>query len=72
MLRYIYHALDSFQSAFSRQRSWLSFSAVALSFMAAAATIGVTSMCRFRLWNERGYHSSVHFFRSKAYNILSR
>ncbi len=68
MLRYIYHALERFQSAFSRQRSWLLFSAAVLSFMVAPEMIGVTSMCRFWLWNERGYNSLLHFFRSKAYD----
>ena len=29
--------------------------------------IGVTSMCRFRLADERVYHRLLHFFRSKAY-----
>jgi hypothetical protein len=31
MLRYVYHALESFQSVFSRQGSWLLFAAVVLS-----------------------------------------
>ncbi len=30
--------------------------------------IGVTSMCRFWLGDERSYHSLLHFFRSKAYS----
>ncbi len=67
MLRYVYHALESFQSVFSRQRSWLLFAAVVLSFLAAPEMVGVTSMCRFWLGDERGYHRLLHFFRSKAY-----
>jgi hypothetical protein len=67
MLGYVYHALESFQSAFSRQRSWLLFAAVVLSFLAAPEMVGVTSMCRFWLGDERGYHGLLHFFRSKAY-----
>jgi hypothetical protein len=43
------------------------FCAVVLSFMAAPEMMGVTSMCRFWLWHERGYHSLLHFFRSRAY-----
>jgi hypothetical protein len=35
MLGYVYHALECFQSAFSRQRRWLLFGAVVLSFLAA-------------------------------------
>ncbi len=35
MLGYVYHALESFQSSFSRQRPWLLFGAVVLSFLAA-------------------------------------
>ncbi len=68
MLRYVYHALESFQSVFSRQRSWLLFAAVVLSFLAAPEMIGVTSMCRFWLGDERVYHRLLHFFRSKAYD----
>ena len=68
MLRYVYHALESFQSSFSRQRPWLLFSAVVLSFLAAPELIGVTSMCRFWRVDEPGYHSLLHFFRSKAYH----
>jgi hypothetical protein len=67
MLRYVYHALESFQSVFSRQRSWLLFAAVVLSFLAAPEMVGVTSMCRFWLGDERGYHGLLNFFRSKAY-----
>ncbi len=67
MLGYVYHGLEHFQSVFSRQRSWLLFSAVVLSFVAAPEMIGVTSMCRFWRVDERGYYSLLHFFRSKAY-----
>ncbi len=69
MLRYVYHGLESFQSVFSRHRSWLLFAAVVLSFLAAPEMIGVTSMCRFWLGDERVYHSLLHFFRSKAYGF---
>ncbi len=69
MLRYVYHGLESFQSVFSRHRSWLVFAAVAMSFLAAPEMIGVTSMCRFWLGDERVYHSLLHFFRSKAYGF---
>ncbi len=67
MLRYVYHALESFQSVFSRHRSWLLFAAVVLSFLAAPEMIGVTSMCRFWLGDDRVYHRLLHFFRSTAY-----
>jgi hypothetical protein len=69
MLTYLYHALASFRSAFARQRSWLLFCAVVLSFLAAPEMIGVTSMCRFWQGNEAVYHRFLHFFRSKAYNF---
>jgi hypothetical protein len=62
MLRYLYHGLESFRSNFSRHRSWLLFSAVVLSFLAAPEMIGVTSMCRLWLADERGYHRLLHFF----------
>jgi hypothetical protein len=67
MLTYLYHALASFRNAFSRERSWLLFCAVVLSFLAAPEMIGVTSMCRFWQGNEAIYHRFLHFFRSKAY-----
>jgi hypothetical protein len=69
MLTYVYHALESFRSAFARQRSWLLFCAVVLSFLAAPEMIGVTSMCRFWQGNEAIYHRFLHFFRSKAYDL---
>jgi hypothetical protein len=62
MLRYIYHALVSFRSAFSRHSSWLRFCAVVLSFMAAPEMIGVTSMCRFWGVGEDEYTNLCHFF----------
>ena len=62
MLGYVYHALESFQSCFSRQRPWLLFDAVVLSFLAAAEMIGVTSMCRLWMVDECGYHRLLHFF----------
>lgn len=69
MLTYLYHALASFRNAFSRERSWLLFCAVVLSFLAAPEMIGVTSMCRFWQGNEAVYHRFLHFFRSKAYEM---
>lgn len=62
MLSYLYHALEAFRSSFSRERSWLLFSAVVISFIAAPEMIGVTSMCRFWRWDEHGYHRLLHFF----------
>ena len=62
MLPDLYHALDSFRSEFSRERSWLLFCAIILSFLAATEMIGVTSMCRYWLSNEQGYHRLLHFF----------
>ena len=62
MLGYVYHALESFQSVFSRRRTWLLFAAVVLSFLAAPEMIGATSMCRFWLGDERVYHRLLHFF----------
>ena len=44
MLKYLYHALESFQSVFSRQRRWLLFAAVVLGFLAAPEMIEVTSI----------------------------
>jgi len=38
------------------------FSAVVFSFLAAPEMIGVTSMARFWLVGESGYHRLLHFF----------
>ena len=62
MLSYVYHALESFQDHFSRQRTWLIFCAIIFCFMGATEMIGVTSICRFWLQGERGYMSLLHFF----------
>ena len=62
MLRYLYHALGHFRSAFSRQQSWLMFCSVVLSFLAAPEMIGVTSMCRFWQVGENDYQRLRHFF----------
>ncbi len=62
MLNYVYHALTSFRSDFSRQRSWLTFCAIIICFMSATEMIGVTSMCRFWLQGESVYRRLIHFF----------
>jgi hypothetical protein len=62
MLTDLYHALHHFKSEFSRERSWLLFCAIILSFLAATEMKGVTSMCRYWLSNEQGYHRLLHFF----------
>ena len=48
MLTYLYHALASFRNAFSRERSWLLFCAVVLSFLAAPEMIGRSTAPRRR------------------------
>ena len=62
MLRYLYHALGQFRSAFPRQHSWWLFGAVVISFLAAPEMVGVTSMCRFWHGAESDYHALRHFF----------
>ena len=62
MQDYIDLALNDFRCVFSRQRSWLLFSAIVLGFMAAPEMIGVTSLCRFWQVDEAGYHRLLHFF----------
>ncbi len=71
MLNDLYDALRHFRSGFSRQRRWLLFSAVVISFIAAPEMIGVTSMCRFWLVGESDYSRLLHFFCSKAYRLSS-
>lgn len=62
MLTDLHHALHSFKNAFSRQQSWLLFCAIILSFLAATEMVGVTSICRYWLSDEKGYHRLLHFF----------
>jgi hypothetical protein len=69
MLRYVYHGLESFRSRFSRQRSWLLFSAAVLSFLVAPEMIGVTSMCRFWRGDECGSHRLLHFFSIQSLSL---
>ena len=62
MLSDLYYALRSLRSEFSRERSWLLFSSVIISFLAAYEMRGVTSMCRYWLSDDRGYERLRHFF----------
>lgn len=62
MLSDLYHALHHFKSEFSRQQSWLLFCSIILSFLAATEMSGVTSMCRYWLSGDSGYHRLLHFF----------
>ncbi|MGB0848935.1 MAG: transposase [Thiolinea sp.] len=40
-----------------------------LSFLAAPEMVGVTSMCRYWLSNDQGYHRLLHFFRAESYDL---
>lgn len=62
MLSDLYNALNHFRKEFSRERSWLLFCAIILSFLGATEMQGVTSMCRYWLSDERGYYRLRHFF----------
>ena len=62
MLSDLYYALRSLRSEFSRERSWLMFCAVIVSFLAAQEMSGVTSMCRYWLSDNKGYDRLRHFF----------
>ena len=68
MLVDLYQSLHHFKSEFSRQQAWLLFCAIILSFLAATEMGGVTSMCRYWLSDERGYHRLLHFFRAGSYH----
>ena len=61
MLTYMYHALGSFRSVFSRHRTWVLFVMVVLGFLGATEMIGVSSLCRFWGLDVPGYHSLLHF-----------
>ena len=42
--------------------TWLLFCAIVIGFMGAGEMIGVTSLCRFWLFDEDGYNRLLHFF----------
>lgn len=69
MLNFIYSALDSFRSAFSRHPTWLLFCMIVLGFIGSTEMIGVTSFCRFWGLGESAYHSFLNFFRSEAFSL---
>lgn len=62
MLSDLSYALRHFKSEFSREKSWLLFCAVILSFLGATEMSGVTSMCRYWVGGEKSYHRLLHFF----------
>jgi len=69
MLAYIYQALGSFRSVFSRSTTWLLFCMVVLGFLGAVDIIGISSFCRFWGMGESLYHSFLNFFRSSAWSL---
>ena len=69
MLTYLYHALGSFRSVFSRHGTWLLFVMVVIGFIAAAQTDGVSSFCRVWSLQTPGYLALLHVFRSSAWSL---
>lgn len=67
MLAYIYHALSSFRSVFSRHRTWIVFVMIVLGFLGATEILGISSFCRFWGLDVQGYYRLLHFFRSTAW-----
>ena len=67
MQNHIDEALKEFESVFSRHSSWLLFCAIVIGFIGTTEMIGITSLCRFWMVNDAGYHRLLHFFRAKAY-----
>ena len=47
MLAYIYHALSTFRSVFSRHRNWVVFVTIVLGFLGVTEMLGISSFCRF-------------------------
>lgn len=62
MLRDLSYTFRQFKSDFSRERSWLLFCATIVGFLCTPEMSGVTSLCRYWLSDERGYHRLLHFF----------
>jgi len=69
MLSYLYDSVSGFRKVFSRQRTWLIFVMVILGFLGSSEMIGVSSLCRFWLMENQGYHVMLHFFRSTAWDL---
>jgi hypothetical protein len=67
MLAYIYHALSTFRSVFSRHRTWVIFVMIVLGFLGATEMLGISSFCRFWGLDLNGYYRLLHFFRSTAW-----
>jgi hypothetical protein len=67
MLAYIYHALSSFRSVFSRYRPWIVFVMIILGFFGATEMLGISSFCRFWGLDVQGYYRLLHVFRSTAW-----
>ena len=67
MLAYMYHALSSFRSVFSRHRTWVVFVMIVLGFLGATEMLGISSFCRFWGLDVQGYYRLLHFFRSTAW-----
>lgn len=68
MLFYIYHIFQSLRRYFSRETAWLQFCSVILGMMACLEPGGVSSLCRFWGFNEKGYLSLLNFFRARSWN----
>lgn len=66
---YLYHALWSFRTCFSRRRTWITFCLAVVAAMGASEFAGVTSLCGFVGWDEAGYHRLLHLFRSTAWRM---
>lgn len=69
MLDYVYHALQTFRTIFSRRATWLAFCAVVLGFIGATQIDGVSSFCRFWRLQTPGYLALLHLFRSSAWTL---
>src|SRR5918992_302201 len=67
MLAYIYYALGTFRSVFSRHRTWVIFIMIVLGFLGATEMLGLSSFCRFWGLDVQGYYRLLHFFRSTAW-----
>jgi hypothetical protein len=69
MLAYVYHALSTFRSVFSRHRTWVVFVMLVLCFIGATEMLGISSFCRFWGLDLNAYYRLLHFFRSTAWRL---
>ena len=69
MFQLIDTILQQFKKCFKRKATWNWFVVIIIGFMIRKSHRGVTSMISDMRLNPKKYHTMMHFFRSKAYEV---